>query len=323
MDILKRAFHNISSGYSRGFVFKRDAFIKHMSYADQIDFDRMYDEYFAEAREASTPTADEKLKELYKSGEWSDAKEREIQNIQQVIDGMNEGKKHHLTMPSLVPIYLTNLKAEEKKLDDLFTEKRRKLGLTCESYAERQLNDQQIVGSLFRDKSLEIPLFTDDEFGYFDDRQVGQIISDYNKVLEPCTEQNVKKLAMQIFFQNYFVLAGENIAQFFGKPICHLTFYQINLLTYAQRFQNVYQNPDIANFPKTVMDDPDMLLEYAVAAQKGREKAQEQGAYDEGAIVIGGKKEDNKVLGLRANNDLARQVAESGGNLGDYLMKRG
>ena len=132
------------------------------------------------------------------------------------------------------------------------TEKARLLGLTCESYAERQLNDYYIFMNLFSNKELSEPLFPHEEFDYFDDAKVTQIVADYNAALEPCSDYYIKKLAMEPFFQNYLNITGENLYFFFAKPISSLTFFQVRLLNHGQHFRSIYQNNDISKFPKNV-----------------------------------------------------------------------
>ena len=321
MDHLRKAFRDIAVGYTHGVFLARSGYVKHLSYADQISFDSVREEFIQTAKSNGILTNDERVAQMKAQGEWSDAKEKEITDCRMMIEGIQEGKKANMKMPSLVKRYNDQLKEQEKAMAQKLSVKNRLIGLTCESYADREVNDHFIFSNLFSDKSMETPLFSEVEFQYMNDDSMGELIDNYNTAMEGCSAQNIKKLAMQAFFQEYFGLVGENLSQFFGRPICNLTFMQVKLLAYGRHFSNIYQNHDISKFPKSVMEDPDMLTDYAVAAAKGKEEMQKQGAYDEGAVVIGAKKEDAKVLGIKQSGNVVADIMKNGGNFMDWAAK--
>lgn len=308
-------------GHTHGVFLARAGYVKHLSYADQISLDSTREGFIQKAKSEGILSDDERIVQIKSQGVWSDKKEREIADCKTMIEGALEGKKLNMKMPSLVKRYNEQIKENEKTLNDKLRERAIAMGLTCESYADREVNDLFIFSNLFADKDLQIPLFLDSEFQYMVDSEMNQLIADYNETMEPCSAQNVKKLAMQGFFQEYFGLTGENLSQFFGKPICHMTFMQVRLLSYGAHFRNIYQNNDTAKFPKNIMDDPDLLTDYATAAAKGKEEMQKQGAYDEGSVVIGGKKEDAKVLGVKTGGSMVADIMKNGGNFMDWAAK--
>lgn len=322
MDHLRRAFHDISVGYTRGHVLGKPCYIKHLAYADQVGFDAKRDEFYAEARAAGTQSNEERLQSLRDQGLWNDVMEKEIADSKLMLDGLYEGKKANMKMPSMVKGYAVQIEREEKIYEEKLAKKRQLLGLTCESYAEQELNDFYIYSNLFEDEKLIQPASALADFDWFTGSELGNLIRDYNVLMDVCSGQNIKKLAMQLFFQEYFGLVGDNLTQFFGKPICQLTFFQVKLLNYGAHFRNIYQNNDVSKFPTNVLEDPDLLSDYASAAAKGKQEMQKQGAYDEGAIVVGMKKEDEKVLGIKGQTSLAAQIAKSGGNVVDFFASQ-
>ncbi len=322
MDLLRRGFNDITAGFSRSFILGKPAFIKHLNYSDQMDCDQVREDYFNEAKKSGINTNAEKLVLLKNQGLWSDAKEKEIEDSKLMISGMIDGKKHNAKMPSLVEKYNKQIKDEEAKLGSLIFEKNKLLGLTCETYAERQVNDHYIFVNLFSDRAMTHSLFPMEEFDYFNDEQLSQIVKDYNIALEPCTEFNIKKLAMEPFFQNYLNITGENLYFFFGKPISILTFYQVRLLNQGQHFRSIYQSHDTSKFPKNVMADPDLFSDYANVTASAKKDMEEKGAYDSDAINVGVKREDAKVLGIKTDNNLAEQIAKKGGNVIEWAMAR-
>lgn len=322
MDSTRRAFHDIAVGYTRGIIFSRPTYIKHLSYADQIDYDIKKEFFFNEAKKSGIETNDEKLEILKKRGLWTDEMEREVTNSKLMVESLYEGKKSNMKWPSLVKKYTENIKEEEKKYSEKVAKKFGLMGLTCESYAERELNDHYIYTNLYKDEKMTIPLFSLDEFDYLEDQEVSKICSDYNVALEPCSIEGIKKLSIQSFFQEYYGLSSDNPMSFFGKPICTLTFFQVKLLNYGAHYRSIYQNHDVSKFPKEARENPDMLTDYAIAASKGKEELQKQGAYDQDAINVGISKEDSKVLGVKSQNNLAAEIAKSGGSVIDWAMKR-
>lgn len=323
MDILRKAFRDIAAGHSSGFVLSRPAFVKHLSYADQIDHDLKRDEFYNEAKSQGLFTNEEKLAQLRAEGRWTDQMEKQIKESRQMIDGMHEGKKSKMNMPSLVQGLNKQIKEEEEKLTGFLAQKDTLLGLTCETYAERQISDHYIFSNIFKDKELNESFFTADEFDYLTEEEISTVARDYNRIIEGCAEQQIKRLAMQPFFQNYFGLVGDNLSQFFGKSIAQLTFFQVSVIRYGAQFRHIYQNNEVSKWPKNVLEDPDLLADYAVAAQKGKEQLQQQGGYDPDAIIVGMNKEDSKALGVKSQNNLARQIAAQGGSVLDWAAKQG
>lgn len=323
MDILRKAFADIASGFTHAVILGKSAHVRHLSYVHQIDQDSMRDIYFNEAKSQKLSTNDERLAILRKEGRWTDQLEKDIVNCRRMIEGLIEGKKKHMSMPSMVQGLSKQLKAEEKSLADKLAAKDQLLGLTCESYADRQMNDYYIYSNLFQDSELTVPLFEQDEFDYLSEPDMKLLIDDYNEAIAGCSDHSIKRLAMQGFFQNYFGLVGDQLGQFFGKPICYLTFFQVRLLGYGCHFRNIYQSGDTARFPKNVLEDPDLLMDYAAATKQGRQDLERQGAYDEGAIMVGMKKEDAEILGIKSQTNVIREMAKNGGNVIDWAMKRG
>lgn len=322
MDVLRRAFHDISVGYSRGKIFGKTAFVKHLNYSDQIQNDQKRTEFFDQALAQGLFTNQQKIESLNKQDLWTDKDEKGLNDIKKMINELVDGKKRNMNMPSLVANYNKMIITEEEKFDEKNSRKVRLIGLTCESYADRELNDYYIYTNLFANEQLTTPLFSEFEFDYFTEESMILLTQEYNKIIEVSSDQNIKKLAMQSFFQNYFALTGDNFSQFFGKPIASLTFFQVRLISYGSHFRNIYSTHDVGKFPANVRDNPDLLMDYASTVDKSKKEMQEKGAYDEDAITVGMKKEDSKVLGINSKNRLAEEINKSGGNVIDWAMKR-
>ncbi len=178
MDILRRAFRDIAAGQTRGTVLGRTAYVRHLSYAHQIEFDQKRDEFYEDARKMGIKTDAERLEALAKSGEWSSAKEQDLVRSRQNVSALVEGKRK-ATMPSMIAGYTAKIAEAEKEYNGKATEKRKLMGLTCEVQAEREVNDFYIVTNVFSDPGLTRPLFSmDEEFDYFRDNGVQDMMDD-------------------------------------------------------------------------------------------------------------------------------------------------
>ncbi len=322
MDSFKKTFRDITRGFSSGNIFSKDIYIKHLSWLDQTDQETKYDEFYTYALNHEILTVEQKLKILKENNLWGEKDEREISEIRMMIDGLIDSKKKNLKLPSLVKKQLEQIAEEEKKLQQKLLKKHQLLGLTCESYADIELNDFYLLNNLFRDPALENKAFSVEEIDGMDNEEVSTLISECNKLLSLCSDTNIKKLAMQPFFQAYFSVCGEDFTTFFKKPVYELTFFQVSLLRFASQFKYIYANHDVSTWDKNILNDPDLFLEYAAAVEKGKNEVKEKGMADDEVINIGVNPEDSKALGIKAKNTLAEEVAKSGGNLMDFFMKR-
>lgn len=323
MDLLRRSFRDIAAGSTVGVVLSKPCYIRHLSYSDQIDVDSKRQEFFDEAKREGWQTEEERLVILRKQGLWDDAKEAALSAAKQQVADLEEGKRKNQNLyPSMVASLVKQIAEAQAALDIKLVEKHRLLDRTCEVYADRCVNDHYIVSNLFADAALSKPFFGEGDFDYLRDEHVSQIVRDYNRSQDGCSDHNLKKLAMQPFFQRYFGLVGDNLPQFFGKPICALTFYQVDLLRYGAHFRNIYSSHDVATFPKKVLEDPDLLTEYASAAAKGKENLEKQGAGAEDTVVMGLKKEDAKAMGVAQQPNVMADIMKHGGNVTEWLSKK-
>lgn len=322
IEVPRQTFFDITRGKSSGIVGGRPAYVKHLSYADQLGFDLKREEYFAEARADGAPTNEERLKEMRAAGEWDDKRETEIEAHRRTIEGLAEGRRT-VKHPSQVESLIRQTKEEQEKLVAALNAKYALMGITCEAYADKQINDYYICTNIYGDETLTQPLLPPHQFNHLCDDEVSRLVADYNAIIDRCTDLAIKRLAIQPFFQRYFALVGDHLSQFFGKPICEMTFYQIELLRYGVHFRNVLSSTDLSQAPKGMLDDPDALTDYANTVKRGRQDLEQQGAFEEGAIVMGGKKSDDKALGVKPGGiNLREEMAKNGGQLGmDFFAK--
>lgn len=305
-DGLRRAFRDITAGSTAAVIATRPCFIRHLCYADQIGIEDKREAFLQEAKAAGLPTNVEKLALLRTQGLWTDQMDLELAQAAEQVPALITAKKNLANMPSLVTHYVKLIAEAEKAYEDKELAKRRLLELTCEVYADRCVNDHYIIVNLFADQQMTRPLFTDEEFGWFRDEAVSAIVADYNAAMESCSPRNLKRLAMQPFFQRPFQLVGDDLSSLFGKPIALLTDYQIDLLRYGAHFRSIYAQHDVSTFPPEALNDPDLMTDHAMAVTKGKEEMQQKGVNETGTSVMGLKGQDSRALGV-ANSPRAMQ----------------
>ena len=311
MDLLRRAFRDICAGYTRATILDRPAVIKHLSHSDQIDLDDKREEFFLAAKEMGLKTDEERLKEVIASGDWSQDKEQEVARAKNYIDELHEGKKKNASNPSMVAAYLKKIDEAAKAYDDKMVERRRALRVTCEVYSENEINDYYILTNLFQDEEMTTPLFRVEELDYVSELDMAKISEDYRKAMSGCSDKGIRKLGMQVFFQRYFQLCQDDYTTFFGKPICDLTFCQVDLIRWGSHFKGIYSRHDISKWPKNIMEDPDLMTEYAKSVEDKKQELEEKGAGEADTMVVGMRQEDAKATGVKAHNPI-KQIASMG-----------
>lgn len=293
---LRKAFLDICNGYSKMLLDKSVVYIKHLSHKEHIDLDEVEEESLSRAKAAGLPDEKTQLDFLKKEGLWTDKNENEIVQQELFLKQMNDGKKH-LILPSILEVHLRQIKEGEEKLQLILLKRKKLIGDTCESLATKIVNEYYIYRSLFKDKDLKNNLFSEEEFNDLSDEELEKITIIYNKSIEYCSEDNIKKIALQDFFLNYFYLIDEDIYSFFGKPVIDLTYYQLKLINYAKYFKGIFSQFPIESIPNDIKKDPDKLVSYVETLKNGKNLLDKQQGKAVG--LVGATKKDLEMLNVK------------------------
>ena len=313
---LKLLYIDVIRGYSQitNSAFDKRLFIKHFTTFDIGDFDVRYDEYLERAKKEGLPTLEDKEAEILKNGFWSTAKDDQIADIKSYMSRLRLTKSKTFRKKEINQI-TEKLQEYQKKLDELENEKRDLLSHTAESFARKKINELHIQKAFFKDSSLNLPLFSEDEFDELDDNDIYKLTECYNATVEVISDHNLKRIALSPFFINVFSLV-ENPTEFYGKPVINLTFYQIELYTHGKYFRSIFSNSK-ASPPDHLMEDPDKLIEWFERAQNVQENVEIKGE-NSVTSMVGVSKEDREELGIEATNphgSLMEAAKKSGGVL--------
>ncbi len=303
LRLLRKAFSDISRGYSVTFFEGKRLFIKHLSHHEQVDLDVLYKVFLDDAVKEGLPTQKYMLDHLKNEGVWTDKDDKEIESIRFLIERLVEGKKV-IYLKSDLERQNEEIQKEELRYYHKKLQKEKLLGLTAETFAEKKVNEHYIVESFFLDNRCTDKYLTDEFFDNLPETGMQSIVKVYNKEMETVSDKNVKRLALQDFFQVYWGLSAENLYNFFGKPICDLTYFQIKLGSYGRTFRSVLEKAD--SYPDDIKSDPDKLLDYVRAGENAKQKMETAVTKDTGdntvaSTLFGAKDDDYKAVGMKSD----------------------
>tara|TARA_R100000234_G_scaffold72521_1_gene44694 strand:+ start:752 stop:1807 length:1056 start_codon:yes stop_codon:yes gene_type:complete len=320
---LRKAFRDIKKGFSKIKFLGNYFYLKHISFDDQVDIDEVYDKYLEEAKERGVPTHEETLERLLEEGEWSKKQENRITQQEDFIQGLKNTKKVQYLKKEIKRLN-SDIEKGEEKLNQLKNERAALFSRTAESYAEERVNDFYILRCLYKDSSLKNSAYSEEEFDSIYSEDLFAIIKEYNTVYAQINDDSIQHIVLQDFY-NLFMPFAENAQEFYGKPICDLSYNQLKLLIYSRYFKNIFNNND--KMPEHIKKDPDKIIDYVNAnenVKKIREKNAEKDYSAES--IVGASEEDLEYIGVKSKEEktlsLSEEAKKKGGSLSmDDMMK--
>ena len=305
---LRKAFADICRGYSIG-GWNGTVYLKHLSHFEQVDLDDCREKYFQIAIKKKLPKKEEKMAWLEKKKLWGRKNEGDLATQKAYVENLEKTLKL-LFLKSQIDEHKKTLERERAKYHEMNLEKESLLGLTCEKYAEQKMLNHYILVSFYKDEELKKRLFTEKEFNELNEEETDELFKIYIDVSSRLNDKSLKQIAVASFFTSYFYTCDE-IQAFFGKPICFLSYHQLNLLYYAQYFKQIIQNLKI---PDNIAGDPEKIEEFANASAKAREAAQKIGR--EGPTgLVGATNADMAYLGAENAYDPRMKKAVAAGGI--------
>ena len=307
---LKITPNKSSSLYDSG----QESFIcyaKHFNFWDQLELDKKYDEAYDRAERKGMPRREDVLKELDESGQWTSKDELSWGTEKSFLENMIETKAKTI-VPAQIKAMEKNIKKQEEKVREIESNRNTLIGKTCESHADSRISSLTIITSLYKDKGLRNRLFTDEESEYLDNNDYSVLIEGYNSGVEYLATEKLQHISLSGFFSPYFSIVENNPIEMFGvNNVCDLTFYQLNLISYAKMFRSIIKH---TNPPKHFLNDPGKLMEWSEKGEKARklmEKAQDK---SKDFSVVGAKSSEYKDMGVEKEGgvDLFQLAAKRG-----------
>jgi len=307
---LRKLFLSIAQGYSAASHEGKPLFIKHFNIFDQEELDAQHEAHRAKLERQGIMSREDKLKELRAEGKWTDAHEKKLRDQKSFIENLKKTQKA-LVIPSQVEQVRVKIEDSKKIEAELLREKESLFGDTSEAFASRYISDVSIYNSFFAEPSLKKPFFSQEEFDHLERKEIYNLIKLYNDKFEDISLDGIKHLALSGLFMNYFNVNEDNPNELFGRKALDLTFYQLNLITYAKIFKSIFKN--IPNIPDEMKDKPDELLEFAESGAKTKEKIEKmqkmaaKGKQSRATSIMGASKDDMEKMGYNSTQSLSPQ----------------
>lgn len=320
---LKIVFSEIIKGYSKKNIEGIGAlFFKHINNQDSADID-IYNQQFTEkAKKMGLPTEKDQEEYLLKEGLWEESKDKRIKELQSFISNL-KSTKSKLYLQAQIDQINKEIETNSKELFKLKSEKKELIGFTVEDYSFKKINEYYMFVSLYKDKNLNDRFFNIDDYEELDNKEIMTLIKEYNDVNNKFNEKNLKKISLSSYFSNVFYLSKDDPFIFYGKPLVELSFYQIELFSYAKYFKSIISQAKTRP-SEYVLSDPDRLIEWFEGTKNAEEILNKNGKVTQkdnvATSIVGATSEDLKRLGIKKEDDqntidLNKAAAKKGGKL--------
>jgi hypothetical protein len=325
---IRLLFIDILKGYTEAYYKNNKIYFKHNTSFDSGDIDSKRQDFIRRAKSNGLPSEEEKEKYLILEKLWSKEKNDDIKKIRSYISNLKTTKSK-LFRNEEIEFINKQINEENLKLIGLTSERKELLGFTVEDYANKKVNEYYMFNCLFRDKFLKERYFSENEFDELENKDISEIIEIYNAINSSFSEKNLKKIALSSFYLSLYNMCEDNPYYLYGKPIIHLTFYQIEVFSYSRYFRNALS--DAKHKPADELyEDPEKLIEWLESSKNAEEVLNKNNIKDnkksEGAVgtsIIGAKKEDLAKIGADEKGvSLHGEALRKGGTLNmQDLMK--
>ena len=317
----RKAFRDIVHGFSPEEYQGELIYLKHLSPHDQVELEDLTEVYQRQAEDRGLPTEEDMLDFLEQEGSWTQKDNKEVERIENFI-ALLQSSKTKIVLKSAIDKQNELIAEEESKLMVKLQQKDDLIGNTCEKYAQQRTNDFYILRSFFKDKKLESPLLSEDEYNELAAPELAILVRLYNDVFASFSEESIQYLILEDFYQPYLSFSDDSM-QFYGIPFCQLTYNQVRMIVYTRIFKNIYENNH--NIPEKVKKDPKALLDYGSISDEEKEKMKEKFEESDGSTLVGARKEDYEYLGITPPSggvDLHEAAKKKGGSLNmEDMMK--
>lgn len=311
----RQSFSEILVGYSNCFSKEFGEFyIKHLNNLDISEINYHSEFYLKEIKQKNIPTFEDKLKTIINDGTWKQDEENKLKDYKSLIFTYEQNKSNQ-HLKSQRDMWIGEIEKLEKEIKELEYKREYLLGDYAEKFSNKKHNELHVLYSFYKEKELKNKLFSINEFENLEHEQVKELFGLFSDYINRFNTEIFQKIALSPFFFNLFNLSSENAYHFYGKPIVQLSFYQIEVYSWAGKFRN-----DLSNYPHIppeIMSNPDKLIEYIELNNNYKKNFGDKEQEGGGGSLVGAKKEDYEMLGIKAtgNTKLDEQLKKKGGKL--------
>jgi len=236
----------IFDGYTEFYFKGEPVYLKHFSIRDQRYIHKYYNKYKNLAINKGIPTEEEALNNLKKDGFWSKDDDFKISSLEIELDNLKDSLLNTI-LPSQKKALQETINKRQKELNIFKIKRKEVVGATAEDFASSRSNEEFIRYVLFKDQDLKKHIFTEEEFCELDYKYITSLVKQNSNCSSRLSEELIQESVLRDFF-NMYLSQTEDVSSFYGKPIIHLSVYQLKLALYARVFYNIVQyNDDIPN----------------------------------------------------------------------------
>ncbi len=314
----QRVYKDILNGYSVILLKNETFYVKHLSDLDHGSIQEYKKSCFKEAAGKGVLTEAQQLETLIEQELWSREKEDRIRILKDELSNLNTTRRK-LVLKKQIAHIDKEIKGYTKEIGELLDEKDELMGITCETYSEKKLNERYVYYCLFKDKKLKERLFSEEDFEDLDDAELGQLIRNNNEKLSELSSDNINRIAACPFFLNSLMLCDDNPLVYYGKPVIELTNFQQMLFSTGKRYKSTIERSGQVPPDTTSLTQMVSWYENTSASSSGSSSGgSEDGAA--GQTIFGADKEELKNLTRdKSDNRVVKDLDKSA----DKILKEG
>ena len=317
-ELLLSVLADVVNGYSVCSIRGKTAYIKHLDLKTELKASATYKKYFLKYKDSGLPTREDRLLFLKEEGDWTDQDESFISSQTRFLGNLVK-TKDNLVLKSQTEEIEKTITETRNKIEEKISLRERLIGATCEKYANKRKEEDQILRSVFLDEELTERFLSEEEAEYVGWDELRDIFDEYFKIFSEFSDSTLKKIAIMPLFYNFFSLAPkDDLASVFGKTPVEMTFFQQRLLHLAQNIRYIYEN--VPNIPEDIRGDYDKLIDFSRKDRDGSRGDKGNAGYS----MVGAKKKEMKDAGIKTENtispfDMLKKSGKKSLSKGDFL----
>jgi len=245
----RNVYREILQGYTH--VEGEEIYVKHFKESDLGFIDYIYKCCENDLQEKGILTLKEKLLLLAKEEYWTDDEERSYLQASVSVKDAHEFQRR-LQNKEQKKMFEETIKDQENKLKKIQDERYKIVEPTVETYCSKKINESYVRKALYKDKECKSPLFTEEKFDDLGYTELGGLVKLYNDCMTKFDEDNIKKICVNNFFLNSFMMTDNDPVKFFGTSILDLTVYQLNLFSRGKYYKFILEEGN--NPPESVVE---------------------------------------------------------------------
>ncbi len=235
-------------------------FLKHYNELDSSITEQNRRKYLKEAEDQGLLSLEEKLKLLAIHGHWTEEEEKAYKSDTEEVEGLRQSVKK-LIISWQIDDMTRRLADKEKEIRIKYQPRAELIGTTKEGYASRKASENHVMRAFYTDAALTQYYFANRDMDDFPPNEVEIFMNIYFNSQEAFVEKNFKRIAVCPFFLNAYLQSKENPYFFYGKPIAHLTIYQLALFSRGQYYKSIIEETP-ARPPDTYYEDLSKVISF-------------------------------------------------------------